>query len=464
MARLVRRGSIWYAWIPRRDGGTRRVTTLCTDKKAAAVVAARLEREAVDPAHAAAQKARTEDILADYLASRIRKGCAEATVTFVRQKAGHLKRLLPVRVRAVTYAGLCAYADSRTQEGAAPATVRKEIAVLVGALQLARKAELFDRDPKTLVPELAGEYVPRTRWLTPWELVALVSHLPTARAAHVTWIVATGARWGESVRARIEDVTLDAVHLRGTKTKASRRDVPVVGPAVAMMRWALANAPGARAGHPLFSDWGNVRRDLADACRRAGIPTCTPNDLRRTFASWLRQAGVTPQLIGAALGHTTSRMTELVYGKLPSDDLGRLLRAQVTALPESRETAADPGLLMAGSAVQTDASGGTADNEISGNPRGQARSRTGDTRIFNPSSDFTISSEYSRIVSDRGTVCAANGSSAGGEREKGSASGPGLAKGTACPACQGTGTLCVSVGGGEPEGAGCGDCAGSGVA
>jgi integrase len=37
--------------------------------------------------------------------------------------------------------------------------------------------------------------------------------------------------------------------------------------------------------------WVNVRRDLAAACRRAGIERVTPNDLRRTFASGMKQGG-----------------------------------------------------------------------------------------------------------------------------------------------------------------------------
>jgi integrase len=54
----------------------------------------------------------------------------------------------------------------------------------------------------------------------------------------------------------------------------------------------------------LFLPWQNVRRDLAQACDRAGIEPCTPNDLRRTCATWLRQAGAAPDLIAPVMGHT----------------------------------------------------------------------------------------------------------------------------------------------------------------
>ena len=78
----------------------------------------------------------------------------------------------------------------------------------------------------------------------------------------------------------------------------------------------------------MFSAWSNVRRDLADACAKLGIEPVTPNDLRRTLGTWLRADGVEPQLIGAMMGHADSRMVERVYGRLPTDALGKLIAAR----------------------------------------------------------------------------------------------------------------------------------------
>jgi hypothetical protein len=69
----------------------------------------------------------------------------------------------------------------------------------------------------------------------------------------------------------------------------------------------------------------NLQRSLARACARAGIAACTPNDLRRTYGTWLRLAGVAPATIGAAMGHADGRMAERVYARLDAAALGERL-------------------------------------------------------------------------------------------------------------------------------------------
>ena len=80
---------------------------------------------------------------------------------------------------------------------------------------------------------------------------------------------------------------------------------------------------------PVVDRWGNMTRDLARACLRAGVPRVTANDLRRTFASWLIQGGVSNRIVADLLGHTTTKMVDLVYGRL--DDATRA--AAIARLP-----------------------------------------------------------------------------------------------------------------------------------
>lgn len=63
------------------------------------------------------------------------------------------------------------------------------------------------------------------------------------------------------------------------------------------------------------------RRAFEVACRRAGIPRCTPHDLRRTFASWLLQEGVPERDIADLLGHTKTNLVRSVYAKTSLDRL-----------------------------------------------------------------------------------------------------------------------------------------------
>jgi len=66
---------------------------------------------------------------------------------------------------------------------------------------------------------------------------------------------------------------------------------------------------------------------LERACARAGIPRCTPNDLRRTYSTWLRADGVPNELSAPTMGHKDTRMLDRVYARLPPE----LLRLRLLA-------------------------------------------------------------------------------------------------------------------------------------
>lgn len=135
-------------------------------------------------------------------------------------------------------------------------------------------------------------------------------------------MVATSAEWGAVCRAERADVDTEnwRVLIRGTKRTTRWRTVPLVTVAQrSLIEYALTHARGKDA--MLFLRWQNARRDLLVACDRVGIEPCSPNDLRRTCATWLRQDGAPPDLIAPVMGHADTRMVERVYGRLPVQDL-----------------------------------------------------------------------------------------------------------------------------------------------
>jgi integrase len=349
VSRLKRRGRIIYARVPCPSGGTRRVSTRCTDRHAAEVVACRLEREAVDPTYATARAATTQRIVDDYYASRERLGRSEGSKHHVRTKLGNLLRLLPIRAEDITHAAVERYIDARLSEWAVVpqrgprgqplsegrhvrrTTIKKELRVLKPALKLARKNGLFHRDPDEVIPEFPDDYEPRTRALSPWEVAGMAMVLPPHRAAVVAFMVATSAEDSAVWRARKEDVAADFSYVRvhGKKRKTRERVAPVPLPHMrTLLAWAVEHAGGARDGR-LFSAWPNIRRDLAAACKKLGIAHVSPNDCRRTYSKWLRTAGIELNLIAPGMGHKDDRMLQRVYAQLEPDELVALVEKRV---------------------------------------------------------------------------------------------------------------------------------------
>ena len=111
------------------------------------------------------------------------------------------------------------------------------------------------------------------------------------------------------------------VLLRGTKTASRFRRVPIQSDwGKRLIAYVGDHAQGK--DDLLFRKWTSVRMGLIAACELAGIAPCTPNDLRRTFAKWMRAEGMPIELIAPALGHVDTTMVQEVYGKLTPDELG----------------------------------------------------------------------------------------------------------------------------------------------
>lgn len=348
---LYKRGrTYWLQGFP--GGGKHRESTGTHDKKTALLVLQRRERELADPTHAAANQA-TVTSAASRLLSELQKSCkTSATLRFYTQKTGHVVRLLgDVRLSELDHARVLKFTEEREAEGAHTHSVHRELTVLRLLIKSATRAGEFSRDYKTVLPKYSAGYVPRTRFLSEDEVIAVCRQLEPGRAALLAFQVATSANMGEAFRAQRGDVTPAGVHVRGTKRETRNRTVPHMAHVWPLMSFVLAHADGE--GVMLFRPWGNIRRDILAACRRASvcpgcqlsghIRPCTPclacraayvapfstNDLRRTAATWLVKRGVPLYLAAKVLGHANTNMLQKVYGQLDTADVGRLINERL---------------------------------------------------------------------------------------------------------------------------------------
>lgn len=423
MAKLKRRGSIWYAWVPKSGGGTRLVSTNCVDRAAAEKAQKRLERMAIDPVGEQAAQTTVADALTMLLtdrASLAKQGeLSSATVEFYQRKAGVVldclaaifkrKPGVPIYLSEIGAGTVDAYILARREDGVKEATIGHEMTTWRAAMRIAKRRGLWGADVDATFPKnVLSRGKPRSRWLTFEELGklfhAMVRPLPVRKPAdwsadderRLVWLhrrgldrfeisadltargvraaspasvqrrlrairlrtegvvaaeprgdvigreafsvvafaIATSAEWSALERARPGDVApdLSSARVRGSKNLNRDRVVPLqLLPFRMLLSYALENG-GGQAGR-LLSLSPNFRRILAEACARAGIPRCSPNDLRRTHAKWLRLSGVAPANIAPSMGHADSRMVERVYGKASAEELAHVQAAEIAALP-----------------------------------------------------------------------------------------------------------------------------------
>lgn len=322
MWRLYRRkdkhgklGKTWWGYAS-IDGKKTQRSTKHTDRRAAELVVQRWNRELADPDHAS-QTIGLGDALDAYISNRKAAGRAEGTLSMHRQKANaliaHFGGDLPLR--KISADKVDEYIVARRDAKKHPSTIGKELGTLRGALKLARRRGLFARDPSAVMPvSWDNGYTPRSTYLQPDELRALLAVLPPHRAAHVAYIAMTGTRWAESLRAERADMHDGLVDVRGTKTELSKATVAISPLGEWLREFVLARVPEAG---PMFRPWstGSCNRDLRAACKRAKVTRVTPNDLRRTCSSWLSDAGADLEDIADILRHADTRMVRKVYGK-----------------------------------------------------------------------------------------------------------------------------------------------------
>jgi integrase len=234
---------------------------------------------------------------------------------------------------------------ARTGKPVHSLTIAHELSVLRLTLKSARKRGVWDGDIARIVPSNKPKYEPRETWLTEHEAEIMLGELEDfARKLWAGLATFAGLRKGEINRLTWDRIyltteprggefgqTYGEIRVLGTKTARAKRPVPIVPQLAELL---LAVPVSEREGR-VVKAWTNVIRGLTAAFSRAldaeaslrpetrrkyhaprARKHITPNDLRRTFASWLIQAGVSNRLVADLLGHTTTAMVDRVYARI----------------------------------------------------------------------------------------------------------------------------------------------------
>lgn len=335
--RLFLRGKTFWCWGYDIDGKRWQESTKQREKRAAELAAREIARRyAASPDRVRAQKLTLDRALTALLDSLERKGRSANTIRAAeyhcRHLITHLDRDRPLST--IDLADTTAYLEKRLAEGASRHTAAKELRTLSQAWKRLAKLKQLPPCPELAPDELGTVYTPRDRWLTREEYAKLLAAMDPKddgrrdidRRDYVIAWCNLGLRKSElfSIRPEDYDHARRELRVRGTKTEGADRLVPVSDDAAAVLQRRCKEAVP-------FPEWalGSVNRDLRAACARAKIPPVSPNDLRRTFCSWLCQRGVPERVCADLLGHANTTMVRAVYGHLDRETLA----AAVAKLP-----------------------------------------------------------------------------------------------------------------------------------
>lgn len=181
----------------------------------------------------------------------------------------------------------------------APATINRTLGTVKKALHMAwemnRTPEDFSRHIKRLPENNA-----RDTYLSV-EQVKQIADCASEQTRAAIWIALyTGARRGEILAMRPEDVTGDSILIRAGNTKTLRtRSVPV---AAGLRPWL--------AYLPLQMNYEGLKTGFRRAREAAGMPWVHFHDLRHSCASLLVNMGERLEVVRDILGHSTVKTTE----------------------------------------------------------------------------------------------------------------------------------------------------------
>jgi len=318
---LYKRGSVWWMSFSYQGRQIRR-STETTDKKLAQRILDKVKGEIAEgkwfeklPGEDRTFKEMMDKYMAEH--SIPKKASSE------RDKASilHLSPFFDeIPLVDITSTMINEYKKRRREEGASPATINRELALMKHAFNLAYKIWGWVSDNPVMKVPLEKEPPSRDRWLTYEEEEKLIAVSPEWLQEIITIAVETGCRREEILSLQWKDVDLinKVITIFGKKTGA-RRTIPLTTKAYEVLLkkkktrdkirlisgdFVFTHPPGKKVN--IYT----LRWAFEEATKKANIDNLRFHDLRHTFATRLAQNGVDPYTIQKLMGHTSFTTTQ----------------------------------------------------------------------------------------------------------------------------------------------------------
>ena len=206
------------------------------------------------------------------------------------------------------------YRSKRLQEGASPATVNREIALLRHMLNKAVEWGLIERNQEAEIKMLQEDS--KGRFISKDDLRKITENISDNYRDLLVFLVMTGIRLGEALALEWKQIDLErgVMVIYGYQTK---RKTTFVVPLHAEVVKLLRKRRGKIKDEKVFRHSKiNFIRAFKQALKRAGLdPSIRVHDLRHTFITRLLAKGAIPPKVAALVGHkrleTTMRYAHL---------------------------------------------------------------------------------------------------------------------------------------------------------
>ena len=340
----------WTAADGRRIRRRFKVATLQQAKDALAAERLKVE-EAVKfgrPLLSEATFATFADEFLDYQKRRISSAVVRGKVSnaeYERQKGiveTHLKPFFAsMRLAAIRRKDVAGYIDARMGK-VRDGSIIKEVNVLKRLFNIAVEKEMIVANPAYHAP-VPKAPEGRVRYLTAEELGRVLKACSEWLRSIVGLLVTTGARRGEMLRVRWEDVSIPRREIRLRHTKSGKERPAFINDLA--MQVLTSMGAGTRKNRGLLFPGvtpAQVTVAFIRACETAGVHDFSLHDLRHHYASILRQNGVDLHTLQKLLGHSDPRMTDR-YAHLSQPfllDAAKRLDTVLSLTPAANEEAA----------------------------------------------------------------------------------------------------------------------------